>query len=124
MIDFGKAYYFTRQMVPCATDAQIVGYSPEVLQDVLENQETIWANFIQNELIYETNHQIKVKFIGERPKIPEIGSKCPGRIAAWLGYEIVKSYMDKNPEVSLTQLMSNADANRIFMQSGYKPRNQ
>ena len=124
MIDFGKAYYFTKQMVPCATDGQIVGYSVDVMNDVMANQETIWANFIQNELLYETNHQIKVKFIGERPKIPEIGSRCPGRIAAWLGYEIVKSYMDKNPEISLQQLMQNADAVKIFTQSGYKPRNR
>jgi len=123
MINYGKAYYFTSQIVPCANDAQIVGYSPEVLTDVLENQEIIWANFIQNELIYETNHEVKSKFIGERPKIPEIGEKCPGRIAAWLGYEIVKSYMENNPETSLPQLMGNADAEKIFMQSGYKPRN-
>ena len=124
MIDFGKAYYFTKQMVPCATDAQIVGYSPDVLADVVANQETIWASFIQNELIYETNHEIKVKFIGERPKIPEIGSKCPGRIAAWLGYEIVKSYMKNNPGVILPELMSDSDAVKIFTQSGYKPRNR
>ncbi len=124
MVDFGKAYFFTKQMVPCASDAQIVGYSPEVLSDVVASQETIWASFIQNELIYETDHEIKVKFIGERPKIPEIGSKCPGRIAAWLGYEIVKSYMKNNSDVTLPELMSNADATEIFMQSGYKPRNQ
>ncbi len=124
MIDFGKAYYFTKQMVPCASDAQIVGYSPEVLADVKANQETIWASFIQNQLVYETDHEIKVKFIGERPKIPEIGSRCPGRIAAWLGYEIVNSYMAKNSDISLPQLMVNTDATGIFMQSGYKPRNQ
>lgn len=123
MIDFGKAYYFTKQMVPCASDAQIVGYSPEVLGDVMANQETIWAYFIQKELIYETNHEIKVKFIGERPKIPEIGSKYPGRIAAWLGYEIVKSYMKRNPQVTLPDLMSDSNAVKIFTQSGYKPRN-
>ena len=124
MIDFGKAYYFTKTIVPCATDAQIAGYAPDVLNDVEANQETIWASFIQNELIYETNHEIKVKFIGERPKIPEIGERCPGRIAAWLGYEIVKSYMDKNPNVSLQDLMADSNANSIFTQSGYKPQNR
>lgn len=124
MIDFGKAYYFTKQIVPCATDAQIVGYSPEVLSDVLANQEVIWANFIQNEWLYETNHEIKSKFIGERPKIPEIGERCPGRIAAWLGYEIVKSYMEENSEVTLQQLMAETDAVKIFTQSKYKPRNR
>ena len=124
MIDFGKAYYFTQQVVPCATDAQIVGYSDEVLIDVRANQEIIWANFIENELLYETDHQIKNKFIGERPKIPEIGEKCPGRIAAWLGYEIVKSFMKENSEITLPQLMAETDAAKIFRLSKYKPRNQ
>ena len=123
MIDFGKAYYFTKQMVPCASDAQIIGYSNEVMDDVEENQEIIWANFIQNELFYETSHEVKVKFIGERPNIPEIGQKCPGRIARWLGYEIVKTYMKANPVVTLPELMQETDAVKIFTQSKYKPQN-
>ncbi|MEQ9424186.1 MAG: gliding motility lipoprotein GldB [Cyclobacteriaceae bacterium] len=123
MISFGKAYYFTKQMSPCSSDAMIVGYSEDVMNDVNANREIIWANFIQNELLYETNHEIKVKFIGERPKIPEIGERCPGRIAGWLGYEIVKAYME-NSDVTLQELMKETDAVKIFMQSKYKPRNR
>ena len=67
---------------------------------------------------------MKNKFIGESPNVYEISEKCPGRIGAWLGWEIVKKYMDKNPEVSIVDLMNDTDAHRIFQMSGYKPRNQ
>ena len=57
----------------------------------------------------------------ERPKTLEIGDKCPGRIGEWLGWEIVKKYAE-GQNVPLHTLMENPDAQRIFMQSKYKPQ--
>ena len=62
------------------------------------------------------------KYIGERPNIPEIGKQCPGRIATWVGWQIVRKYMEEHPQVSLQQLMEEKDAQKIFQQSKYKPR--
>ena len=57
----------------------------------------------------------------ERPKTLEIGDKCPGRIGEWLGWEIVKKYMEE-PSLDLTDLMEISDARQVFMQSNYKPQ--
>ncbi|MCZ6692419.1 MAG: hypothetical protein O6939_00815, partial [Bacteroidetes bacterium] len=73
------------------------------------------------QLIFETNYYVKQKYLEERPNIPEIGPKCPGRVGTWVGWEIVKSYFRQNPEVGLEQLMANQDAQAIFSQSKYKP---
>jgi len=121
MVTAGKTYYFIQSMVPCAADRVIIGFSNEEMVEVNKNQDIVWANFIQNQLLYETNHVLKNKFMSERPNVYEIGEKCPGRIGAWVGWEIVKAYMNKNPKVTLKELMQEKDAKKIFMLSKYRP---
>ena len=120
MIDMGKSYYLLGKILPCIPDRILIGYTEQEWNDSNENDEIIWANFVQNKLLYETNHTTKQKFLGERPNIYEIGDKCPGRIATWLGWQIVNAYMDK-VDISVQQLMAETDHNKIFTQSGYKP---
>lgn len=123
MVNIGKSYYFVSQALPCKADSLIIGYTAEEMRLVRENQETIWANLVQNELLYETDHFLKNKFIGESPNIVEISEKCPGRVGAWLGWQIVRKYMNNNPNVSFKTLMAETDAHKIFQLSAYKPRN-
>ena len=120
MIFYGKSYYFASQMMPCTPDSLLIGYTAQEMRDVQENEDIIWGNFIHNELLYETSHIMKNKFLGERPRIHEIGPKCPGRIGAWVGWEIVKQYMDKNKK-SLPELMRNSNAQQLFTESKYRP---
>jgi hypothetical protein len=122
MIDFGKTYYLTSRLLPCTADSLIIGYTPENMIDIEANKEVIWANFVENQILYETNHEIKRRFLSERPQIYEISQNCPGRIGAWVGWQIVESYMNEN-EVSIQELMENRDHHEIFEKSGYKPRN-
>ena len=120
MIDYGKNYYLLSKILPCTPERILIGYTDEEWDDIFENDDIIWANFVQNEWLYETNHAMKQKFLGERPNVYEIGDKCPGRIGAWLGWQIVKAYMRK-VETSIEELRSEIDHNKIFTRSGYKP---
>jgi len=122
MIYYGKAHYFSKQMLPCVPDSIFLGYTPEEISLIDQNEGIIWANFIENELLYETSHFMKDKFISERPTTLEISENCPGRIGRWVGWEMVKEYHNKNKDISFTQLMRNPDAQDIFVKSRYKPR--
>jgi hypothetical protein len=122
MIFYGKSYYLTKMTIPCTPDSLLIGYTAKEMEDINKNEHIIWANFLENDLLYETSHFMKNKFIGERPKTFEISQQCPGRIGIWVGWQIVKSYMENNPEISLKKLMENTDAQQIFSQSKYKPK--
>lgn len=121
MLYYGKKYEFTKEMMPCTADSLIVWYTSQQISDVEENEDIIWANFVANQLLYETNHFTKTKYMDERPTVYEIGDKCPGRIGAWLGWQIIQSYMEKNSEMKIQDLMNNKSASVIFNNSGYKP---
>ncbi len=121
MIDFGKTYYLTSRLLPCVPDSILMGYTGEEMDVVFENEKIIWANFVENKILYETSHFTKQKFLGERPNIYEISQKCPGRVGAWLGWRIVEEYMKKN-DVDILTLLDDTDHDKIFSKSGYKPR--
>lgn len=120
MIDYGKSYYFLSKLLPCTSENILIGYTAEEWENSFENDEVIWANFVENKLLYETNHQTKQKFLGERPNVYEIGNKCPGRIGRWLGWQIVKAYAE-NADISMKEILAEKDANEIFRLSRYKP---
>ncbi|WP_162555926.1 gliding motility lipoprotein GldB [Reichenbachiella versicolor] len=122
MVNIGKSYYFVKQSMPCIPDSLIIGYTSEEMRLAKSNQEVIWANFIENELLYETDHFMKNKFVGEAPNVFEISEKCPGRIGAWIGWQIVNKYMEEN-DVTIQELMAETDAHKIFQMSKYKPKN-
>ncbi|MCA6078595.1 gliding motility lipoprotein GldB [Fulvivirga sedimenti] len=124
MITYGKAYYFAKHMMPCTPDSVIISYTAENMTGVRQNAGTIWAHFLENELLFETSHMVKKKYLDERPNTYEIGDKAPGRIATWVGWEIVKSYMRENPDISLQELMAEPDAQKILDRSNYAPKNQ
>lgn len=121
MVAYGKSFYFAKRMMPCVPDSVLIWYSDEEITGVRENKKIIWQHIVDKELLYETNHMTKKKYLDERPKTYEIGEKAPGRIATWVGWDIVREYMDKNSEVTLSELMTNSDAQKLFQDSKYKP---
>ncbi|WP_347157110.1 gliding motility lipoprotein GldB [Pontibacter chitinilyticus] len=121
MINAGKAYYFVQSVLPCTPDSAIIGYSGQQVADINYNEGRIWAHFIEKGLLYEKSPFLVNKYIGERPATPEIDAKAPGRIGTWVGWQIVRKYMERHPEVTLPQLMEETDTQKIFNESKYKP---
>lgn len=119
MVYNGKSLVFTRTMLPEVPDSVIIGYSDRQLTETFNAQDQVWAHFIDNQLLYQTNAEVKKRYMGERPFTAEIGNRCPGRIGDWLGWRIVSRCYDEK-KVSIPELMKNADARRIFQESGYK----
>lgn len=123
MIFYGKKYFLAEYLLPCTPDSLIIWYTEDELTDVNENQHIIWASFLENEVLYDSDHEVKERFLGERPNTYEISAACPGRIGAWVGWEIVRKYAERNPDISLQEIMANPDAQEIFNDSNYKGQN-
>ena len=121
MIYYGKSYEFVKTMMPCTNDTIVLGYDKQEVIDCDIYESVIWANFVQNNLLFKTDHFTVNKFVGEGPKTYEIGDKCPGRIGRWVGWRIIQKYRKENEAVKIQDLMKNNDAKKIFEASKYKP---
>ncbi len=124
MILHGKFLYFIDAMLPAKSDHLKIGYTPQEIQWCQNNEASIWAFLIENELLFSKDFQAVKKFIGEGPFTAGFGNDSPGRLGVWVGWQIVRRYMEKNPDVSLQQLLNKADAQEILQNSFYKPDRQ
>jgi hypothetical protein len=120
MIWYGKGFVFTKKILPSLPDSLLFGYTEKELAETEAFQSEVWEHFIDNSLLFKKEEYIKAKYIGERPKTPEIGPACPGSIGRWLGWRMVDLYSKKDSQISLPKLMANKEANKIFLASGYR----
>lgn len=121
MIAYGKAFYFAKHMTPCTPDSVLMWYTPDEIQGAWKNQDLIWTRIIEDKLLYSTSHMLKQRYLGDRPKTVEVGTECPGRIAQWVGWQIIKSYMKEHPDRKLPDLMQSGNPDKLFEESKYKP---
>lgn len=119
MIAYGKVYYFVGQLLPCASTDVLMSRDSKDIVSFETHKKDIWNHMVKNQLFFKEDSDTKRRYIEPRPKTVEIADQCPGMVGQWLGYEIVKSYMENN-EVTLQELMSTTDAKIIFNKSGFK----
>ncbi|WP_010250828.1 gliding motility lipoprotein GldB [Myroides injenensis] len=123
MIHNGLILYGQKELLPSLDDAVIMGYSKEQLDWAKANESEIWRYFIDNNLLYSTDSKLSTRFLEPAPFSKfylEIDEEAPGRVGAWVGWQIVNSYM-KNNNVTLQELLRK-NAREIFEQSKYKPK--
>ncbi len=124
MIYSGKILYFMDKMLPETPDSTKIGYTSQQIKWCNDFKSQIWGYFMEENLLYETDYEKIQKYIGEAPFTPGLGEKneAAPRLALWTGWQIVRQYMDKHPEVTLPQLMANKDYQQILTDSKYRPK--
>lgn len=123
MIYYGKKLYIKDLLLPSSSDEIKISYSKSEIDWVSENERYMWQYFIENELLYKTQSSLSLRFIDPAPFSKfylEIDNDTPGKVGQWIGWQIVRSYMDKNPNITLEQLFV-IPAKELFNKSSYKP---
>ncbi|MGV3686142.1 MAG: gliding motility lipoprotein GldB [Daejeonella sp.] len=124
MIYNGKILYMMDAFMPAAQDTLKIGYTGKQLTWCKENEGGIWAYFLESELLFESDYMKIQKYLTEAPFTPGLGdnSESAPKLGVWTGWQIVRAYMDKNPDITLQQLILEKDAQKILTESKYKPK--
>lgn len=120
MVEKGKRLYLLSKFLPSAKEHMLIGYTEKQFQESMEHEKTIWNFFIQNDLLQNMDNSVIVNYIGESPKTNELGESSPGNIGSFVGWQIVKKYMNENPSVTPEQLME-TDVEKLIAKTKYKP---
>ena len=121
MIYKGKIMYFLDVILPQFSNADKLRFSQNQLNWCKENESNIWAYFIDNEILYSTDIKKFNSYINYAPFAKGMPKESPGRIAYWMGWNIVKTYMNNKKNITIEQLMENTNPQEILQQSRYKP---
>ncbi len=123
MVYFGKQLYLKDIFLPEVSGNEKIGYSQKQYDWCNENEGYIWSYFIESQTLYDTDQKLTERFLTQAPFSKfylEIDNESPGRVGQYVGWQIVKSYMDNN-KVSVQDLLK-TDARTIFEKSRYKPK--
>jgi gliding motility-associated lipoprotein GldB len=124
MVYNGKIMYFMDQVLPDVADTAKIGYTSAQLKWCQQFESNIWGYFLEQNLLYEADYQKIQKYLTEAPFTPGLGENNDSapKLAIWTGWQIVRAYMDKHPEVTLAKLMAENDAQKILNESKYRPK--
>ena len=117
----GKLLYFADAVLPHQHDTLKTGFSLSGLEWCKENERQMWTYLVENQLLFSTDAGTIGRFINEGPFTSEFSRESPARAAVWLGWQIVESYMNRNRDVSLEELMLDTDYQGILNNARYKP---
>lgn len=123
IIEEGKKMYLLDVYLPNVSDQEKIGYEKTKLNWAKTNEEQVWKYFIENKLLFSSDTKLNKRFLENGPFSKFYRSEdnfSPGRIGVWLGWQIVRSYMQHN-DVSLQELLKK-DSQEVFKESKYKPK--
>jgi uncharacterized protein YjaZ len=120
MVEEGKKLYVLDAFLPNTPDSLKTGYTQLQLNNCYEGEKNIWAYFIQSDLLYQFDPSQISQYVNDGPNTAELGQWSPGNIGQFVGWQIVKKWMDKNSTNTLEKLIK-TPAKQIFEEARYKP---
>lgn len=122
MIFEGKLLYFMDCMYPEIPDSLKIYYTAQQIEWAEANEGQSWTFMLNNELLYNSERQLIQKMIGDAPFTAPFSSNSSPRMGVYSGWQIVREYMERNPDVTLSELFyEKNDTRQILQGARYRP---
>ena len=124
MLYEGKKLILADALIPDEADEFKIGYTPQEIEWSIQNEGNIWNFFVEQNFVFKNDKTLYDRFLQVSPFSKfnnEIEQESPGRIGAWIGWQILRKYLRENPSITLPELINDMDSEKIFRQSKYKP---
>jgi len=121
IVQKGKVMYLVDAMMPTLNDSLKIGYTEKQLEWCRMNEAAMWTYLIEKKMLYSNKRMDIIRYVNDAPTTSGFPLESPGRTGVWIGWQIVRQYMDKHPEVSLRDLMANHNFQQILNESEYDP---
>jgi hypothetical protein len=122
IIEKGKQWWLLDKFLPDTPDSLKTGYTQKQVQWCRENEGNIWNQFISDPGdLYTIDPSTIQNYIGEGPYTQGMPDSSPGNIGPWIGWQIVKKFVEKNPSLKAREVMM-TPASKILEEAKYKPK--
>ena len=121
MIYYGKLRYLIDAMLPELEDHLKMRYTEEEYDFSLASENDVWLFIMDMNWVYSTDMKVGLRFFEEAPTTVGIDGS-PGRLGQFMGWQMMRQYMEKNPELTVADLI--AETNSAKFLKTYKPENE
>lgn len=120
MIFHGKMMYLLDVLFPEVDDEIKMNYSADNLAWCTNNEYNVWTYLVEQNVLYSSSAKEIAGFLNDGPFTAGLAQDSPARIGIWMGWQAVRQYMKKKPDVSLEELLQEQNHQKILKY--YKPR--
>ena len=123
-VDEGKVLFMLDVLCPDMQDSIKIKYSQKQLDWIKGAEKEMWVDFVNRKVLYSKDRVENSHYFNDGPftSAPNVSQEAPPRVGAWLGWQIVRKYMETHPNATVQDLLNEKDALKIFKESGYRPK--
>lgn len=124
MLHHGKMMYLMDLLLPETADSLKIGYTEKQLAWAQHFEVQIWDWFVSENLLYQSGHSLSQKYFGEAPFTVGLGERNESapKLGIFIGWQLVRSYMERHPETSVPALLELRDAQAFLKAARYRGR--
>lgn len=124
MLYEGRKLAWMKFMLPEMPEHMLLKYTPEQWEFCGANEGRMWRYLVEQKLLFDPGDQPKQRFIHLAPFTKfysEIDRETPGQVGRWIGYRIIRAWLDSQPKPLHPNLLRENEAQKILRNSQYKP---
>ncbi len=122
MVERGKRWWLLDKFLPEVPDSVKTGYSNLQLEWCQSNEGLIWSELIRTGDLNSISPEVIQTYLGEAPFTQGFSQDySPGNLGQWIGWQIVKKFVNKKEDVNPEELMK-TPAREILDGAKYKPK--
>ena len=121
MIYQGKLLYLQKVFFPYDDEWTLLGYTKQQYEWCERFEKEVWNHIMESRELFSSDWRVSTKYISPAPFTSGLSQDSPGRIGVYIGLQMVKSFMDRNKDATLQDLMKPADSRKFLQDAGYRP---
>jgi hypothetical protein len=114
IVSMGKILYLLDAIQPQVEDWKKMGYSEAEMKWCKKYEDQIWKYIVEQQLLFSVSKDKISHFIDEGPFTKGLPEESPSMVGIWLGWQMVRDYMNENKDVSLQDLINETDSKKIL----------
>lgn len=119
MIDEGIVLYALDRLLPTTPDSVKIEYAAEQMKFAELYLKNIWNEILPE--LYSTDALKYRRLLDDGPYTKGMAMESPPRLGAYVGWQIVRAYMKRNPKVTPAELLRATDYKVILEGSKFRP---
>jgi hypothetical protein len=121
MIWHGQIAWFVDAMFPIVDEKLKMGFTADQMKWCRNNEKQMWTHLVEEKLLFSTDPLNIRKLVEDAPFTSFFTSESPGRATVWQGWQIVTAYAERNPKLTVHQVMSQRNYQELLRMSRYNP---
>jgi hypothetical protein len=116
LIFYGKVMYLAEALAPDISDSLMMSWSSEQWLWAKGAEKEIWKTIANEKVMYRSKPFEINKWFADGPFTSAAGvpQESAPQLGAWIGWNIVRQYMKRNPDVSLQSMLTERDLQKIL----------